>query len=825
MKNQFYLVILIVSLAVCGVVIFRPQTADRVLGLLGWHDGAARSPIAPETEWDDLPVPALSAPALSSQAQDGFAFSFGHDTDGFAIANPSQAMMQPAVQPAVQPTVSPAMSLTVQPVQPVVQAGQFDMPIGLSFGSSFGVPDEGYAMSGARQAAPDFVLPEASPMQGQGFAGFVPVASNFDDASNVVPASVTPDFSPFPPPSPVIDVPAAGFAGFALPPQVVTDTAASERVEFNNNPANTSPAATLSEASIVMPDRLMSDFSDYRLSDASARSGGQLTPSALDARIIPPPEPIPISWVIPDETLDDLTQSRIVQPVRSPTQTTSEFPVIPVQGMIVPDSSAIAQPIGGPQFPPATPISEIPLYVPPQGNQPIVPPEASRQVAGIVPNANANINAYHLANNPANDRSNDRRAQYEERVLTEMETVFATDMLARIGARNVIMTCDILAEVREELDNRWVIDYRKAVEEYGQQPSAEEERNYKAEGMQILFEQILNPLIEVQLLYLDMTLSVPNEAVEETKKRASQAFDDEILPKMMKQYGVTNRYDLDAELRKYGTTLERKKAGTVQKQLALSWFNEIVKFQKIMPSHDDMMRYYDEHKDDRYKILGQAKWKELAVLFSETANEQEAYAKIAALGNRVQKGEPFADVAKQGSQGVSAYFGGDRETTVGSLRTGILEKAVFSLPLGSMSQIIRDDTGGPHAGLYIVYVTERQNTRYTPFDQVQGEIKNALLEERFQKEQQRVLTQVRNKYPVVKADNLQQIILAAAEAERNLPIVDTPERRAALLAKAERLAPSKKTVVAPLEQQPPLIASGWSKADSNTADQSVPTGV
>jgi hypothetical protein len=168
------------------------------------------------------------------------------------------------------------------------------------------------------------------------------------------------------------------------------------------------------------------------------------------------------------------------------------------------------------------------------------------------------------------------------------------------------------------------------------------------------------------------------------------------------------------------------------------------------------------------------------------------------------------------------------------LKTPNLEKAVFSLPVGRMSTIIREDAGGINAGYYIVRVLERKDTHYTPVDRVQGEIAKVINGERLKREQERVLAEIRNRYPVVKSNNLQQIIHIASEAERNLPVVDMPEYHTQLIAKAERLAPTKKnpanrqTQPPALQQEPqhiqrqnqeaPRVAWGTNRSDTqNTA--------
>ena len=807
MKNQFYLFILIASLAICGAFIFRPNVVDRALGLFGLQNRVSVTSIAPE--WDSL--------AANTSAND---LIYNDDSaDGFAVAGPSQTPLQPMFGGS-----------GVEPFQ------QYDNQFGNStVDHAF---DEGVAVSGTNGntnygAMPDFSSYSALPSESQssGFAEYGTAIPSFEPSpiTNGIaiqfggPASPNPtaqvindyaaaDFSQPAPPMPVTNN-ITSFAGYTIPNQAASQpvTPAGNMslgdMSFRANPP-------VIEASVVMPDpQYDTGFADYR---------PPLTTSELDARIIPPIDTPPMTWGTPaNSPVVDPRIAGIAQPIVTQDQIASNNAVIPVQGVVVPTTpvtypagagvqssefrvqsvpttseiypEGVTQRFQGPQFetPQSGPVMrETPLYVPPQGNAGI----ASMSQPVLQPLQSQNPQPVAVADATRHDIPNvDRRVQYEPEVITQIETVFATEVLAKVGSGSVIMTCDILADVRERLDNAWAMQYKAACEEYGQKPSPLDERNFKAEGMLVLFEETLDEWIDLHVKYLDMTLNFPGDKFEDFRKEMSKIFDAEIIPKMTEQYGVTNSYDLDRELRKFGTTLQRKKENFLVQQLATEWYNQLVKPPNKVLNYDDWIGYYEQHKDEKYKILGKAKWEELVVFFSETTNEQEAYAKIAELGNRVwSNGEPFAEVAKHGSQGLTADRGGIRDTIVGSLKTQTLEKAVFSLPIGGMSQIIREDTGGDNAGFYIVRVLERRDTYYIPFDRVQGEIEKMINGERLKKEQDRILAEIRNRYPVVKTNNLQQIIHMASEAERNLPTVDSPEYHAQLIAKAERLVPAKK---------------------------------
>ena len=64
------------------------------------------------------------------------------------------------------------------------------------------------------------------------------------------------------------------------------------------------------------------------------------------------------------------------------------------------------------------------------------------------------------------------------------------------------------------------------------------------------------------------------------------------------------------------------------------------------------------------------------------------------MGNQVFAGAPFAEVAKAGSDGVTAAAGGQRDwTNKGSLACQELDRALFGLPVGQLSPIIEGPTG------------------------------------------------------------------------------------------------------------------------------------
>ena len=792
------------SLAVCGTVVFRPRVADRVFGLLGLRNEAVSPYISPELEGN-------------ANTSSGTATAFDEDTDdnsdGYAVTG-------------------------LQPMPP--HFGD-DLPYHPAFHNDR-TPEptsDGFANSGYTTTSSDI-----------GFVGYnQPVADSSNTANipqpeagaieinfaNNTPTGTTPH-------SPQIrnTVPEIQF-GFAPPhstgnnvsPSMLPnqDTGFAMSGGHSNTPqadvsqANVSqashadfgnPTTAISNASFIAPDPQQDDgFANYRIPDKEdgAAVSGNTTTTSRDVMPVVYDQAInqPVNPPVPVVASPQLSPNEIplyIPPQGNTGQTQQFASNTPVPDMSVPNMSIPSMSTPSMSIPPQAPANSMSEYgqIPQNTVTSVVQPPLS-----TVPMLNSTDTTVPF---------NDQRSQYEPEVISEIETVFATEMLAKVGSKNVIMACDILAETREAVHNVWVREYRRAFEEYGQRATVADEQNFKAEGMQIKFEQTLNDWAELQMFYLDLTINFPAEQLETVKNGELKNFDLTILPQMMEQYGVTNRHDLDMELRKFGTTLERKRATMVEKNLALGWFAQIAKMQDSSLTPTDMRAYYERHKEEKYKKTGYAKWEELAVLFSEVPNEQEAYAKIAALGNRIQQqGEVFADVARNGSQGLTSHRGGAREAEVGTLSTKTLEQAVFSLPIGQMSRIFREDTG-PFAGLYIVRVQERQQTHYTPFESVQNEIQKSINEERKVKEQERMLAELRKKYLVEVSPYLQQVIAMAVETERKLPIADTPERHEKILALAGRLDPPKKEKeIAPRQQNQTAVAMAPQRSQGQVSTQ------
>jgi parvulin-like peptidyl-prolyl isomerase len=107
-------------------------------------------------------------------------------------------------------------------------------------------------------------------------------------------------------------------------------------------------------------------------------------------------------------------------------------------------------------------------------------------------------------------------------------------------------------------------------------------------------------------------------------------------------------------------------------------------------------------------------------------------------------GTPFAAVARKHSQEPHASEGGYYDwVNPGSLASKPLDRAVFSIEVGKMSQPIEDEDG-----YHILRVMERKDAGQVSFQEAQPKIKEAIERQRQQAAQQEYLTKLRDQVKV-----------------------------------------------------------------------------
>jgi hypothetical protein len=254
--------------------------------------------------------------------------------------------------------------------------------------------------------------------------------------------------------------------------------------------------------------------------------------------------------------------------------------------------------------------------------------------------------------------------------------------------------------------------------------------------------QVLPQHVESLVVYVDACRTIPEERLPDIEKKVNQAFDETQLPRMIKDAGVANSMEYEQLLRSRGQSLDRVRKMFFERALAQQWIQQKVASDEEIP-HAEMIAWYENHLTE-YDFPARAKFEQLTVRVTPAQPREAAWNKLAAMGNDVLEGKPFAEIAKTRSEGPNASSGGGYDwTTKGSLASKVLDEAIFTLPVGQLSAILDDGQM-----LHIVRVTERADAGRTPFIEAQVGIKQTLQEERRKREVDDYLAKLKDRTPV-----------------------------------------------------------------------------
>jgi parvulin-like peptidyl-prolyl isomerase len=380
-----------------------------------------------------------------------------------------------------------------------------------------------------------------------------------------------------------------------------------------------------------------------------------------------------------------------------------------------------------PQYaPPAYP----PRGVAPTSNPPIEPPSGSQPIAGQLPAGQP------PAGQPA-----------AEQALFQPGQIVAT-----VG-NQYILYGDVLPITNQLIES----ELAKATS-----PQQREE----IEGFRDKLDRhVTQQLVEAKLMYFgfirDVESKAPRDKLAELRerinKKTAESFETkftemrekvatgnrEEIADMMKQDAVLARLallmkekkletmaQLDAELRRVGSSLQKQQRAYKENGLGRMHIGDKLResvSQEV--THQEMLDYYKGHPE-KYGVKARAKFEIITCRFSNHPSREAARQKLAALGNEIfLGGAQFGAVAKKGSEEPNASAGGRYDwTTKGSLASEPIDHALFTLPTGSLSQMIEDELG-----CHIMRVMEREDAGFIPFLEAQKGIKEAIIQSRREK--------------------------------------------------------------------------------------------
>lgn len=307
-----------------------------------------------------------------------------------------------------------------------------------------------------------------------------------------------------------------------------------------------------------------------------------------------------------------------------------------------------------------------------------------------------------------------------------MQSLETAMVVARVGPE-VVLEGDLMTPAASE----WLAKVSPGLE-------PEQVRQLKL----MIYKQVLPPHVETLLVFIDACRTIPEERLPEIEIKVNEAFDESQLPKMMREAGASGIREYEQKLKSQGQSLDRMRKMFFERALAQQWLSTQVETNDEIP-HADMIAWYENHLAE-YEFPAKARFEQLTVKITPAQPRDQAWNRLAAMGNEVFGGRPFAEVAREKSEGPTAASGGGYDwTTKGALVSKAVDEAIFTLPVGQLSTILDDGSA-----LHIIRVTERTAAGRTPFIEAQIGIREKLLQDRKKTEMEAYLKRLKDRTPV-----------------------------------------------------------------------------
>lgn len=242
--------------------------------------------------------------------------------------------------------------------------------------------------------------------------------------------------------------------------------------------------------------------------------------------------------------------------------------------------------------------------------------------------------------------------------------------------------------------------------------------------------KLLNELIQEKLLE------------ERAKELSVQATDEEVesaVERVKRQYNLATDAEFEAALRSSNLTrddLKRQMRNTITLQKVVG--RDISS--KLDLTDDALRLEYERRKDQLYKVPEQAQVAEIVIRYdandasaraAAATRMEEARAKIAA-------GTPFADVAKEYSEGNARQRGGALGTVSKGELVTALDEAVFSDPPQELTPPVLLSSS-----IHIFHVTDRKPAGYRPFAEVKEDLRARIADDVYDKKYAEYIAKLR----------------------------------------------------------------------------------
>jgi len=290
--------------------------------------------------------------------------------------------------------------------------------------------------------------------------------------------------------------------------------------------------------------------------------------------------------------------------------------------------------------------------------------------------------------------------------------VAAGFVLSSAGAIAGELVEKIVARVNDRLITNSEFEKRLETAQHGPQAGSDKGA---------LKKEVLDDLIKEKL--------IEERAKELPGSSASDAEVEEAVERVKRQYNLATDAEFDAALVQSNMSREELKKQmrqtiTIQKVIGRDVTS------KLDISEDMLRLEYERQKDKLYKVVEQARVFEIVLRFSpnDPAAREKAVARLEEARTKIASGTPFADVARQVSEGNARNRGGDLGLVSKSELLPALDATVFSeAPKDDPPPVLLPGS------IHLFHVTERKGAGYRAFAEVSEDLKKRIGENLYDK--------------------------------------------------------------------------------------------
>jgi parvulin-like peptidyl-prolyl isomerase len=318
-----------------------------------------------------------------------------------------------------------------------------------------------------------------------------------------------------------------------------------------------------------------------------------------------------------------------------------------------------------------------------------------------------------------------RPVDYQNRGLARDEELVGSSIVALVDG-SPIFAADILEPYAKPLKN---------IEQHASPAEVQAARR-------TIIQRDLPGYIDNRMLVIALRKALKKEQLESLDKHLNDGF-VKYAQKKCRDMGVNTPYELDQKLQKeFDASLAMLRTQFENSQMADAYREEKTAKAERPPTRAEMLEYYQKHIEE-YSYPASVKWQQIEVSFGKWGGKRQAFDRfsLAVEALKAKEGKNFADVARKFSDGPKADQGGQWNwTRQGSLADKALDKALFTVPVGTISDPIVGEES-----FQLVKVNERKEAGRTQFYEVQDDIKSAIKKSRLRMSDEELIAELRAK--------------------------------------------------------------------------------